>query len=293
MSKNELIVFRAKAKTFSLAARFFSDDLHEGASQVYYWCRYVDDFIDESKGNPQELYSKTREIWEKPEAVREGPYLALKSVASKYNIPRDYALDLITGMEMDSEGSRYKTIQDLEIYCYHVASTVGLMMCHVMGLFDAKALEQAAALGKAMQMTNIARDVREDFAMGRIYLPEMWLKEEGISSADLWEEQNRAKLFKVTVRLINESEKHYRQGMSGIIHLPFRAAVAVTMASLMYREIGRMIISKGETALESRMVVPAFTKFVLGIEALWEVFISLPQRLQFKKLVNIDVVWRP
>ena len=86
---------------------------------------------------------------------------------------------------MDARGVRYATLQELLLYCYRVAGTVGLMMAHVMGLRDERALRNAADLGIAMQLTNIARDIIEDADMGRIYLPSAWLKEAGIEPSEI------------------------------------------------------------------------------------------------------------
>lgn len=290
---SEMEVFRKGSKTFSLAASFFSPPLRMGAAQVYYWCRHCDDVIDEKKGDYKDLVTDTEAVWDPSQNDLTPPFTALRNAATKFHIPKVYATDLLEGMRMDEEGEEYKTLKDLEKYCYHVASTVGLMMCHVMGLYEEKALKEAASLGVAMQLTNIARDVKDDYNIGRIYLPKNWLEESSIDSNDLLSGEQRDKLFNLVKRLINRSEELYLEGSKGIIHLPLKAALAVTMAMLFYREIGRMILHKGESSLDSRTVVPQFRKIILIFVGLGLILKDLPKRIFANRdLVKIESVWR-
>ncbi len=113
---------------------------------------------------------------------------------------------------MDARGTRYGTLKELLLYCYRVAGTVGLMMSHVMGLRDECALKHAADLGIAMQLTNIARDITEDAAMGRIYLPLSWLQEAQIPVAEIAAREHREKLAMLSLRLLREADRYYRSG---------------------------------------------------------------------------------
>jgi phytoene synthase len=110
---------------------------------------------------------------------------ALRDTLQRFRVPEQPFQDLISGMEMDLSKHRYETFEELELYCYRVAGTVGLMMAPVLGCTDARALEQAAALGQAMQLTNILRDVKEDWGRGRVYLPQDELRAFGITEAQL------------------------------------------------------------------------------------------------------------
>src|SRR5262249_42093297 len=98
-----------------------------------------------------------------------------QAVVQECAIPVRYPTGLLDGFEMDVVGTRYDTLGDLERYAYRVAGTVGLMLCHVMGVRDERALPHAAALGIAMQLTNVCRDVAEDWALGRVYVPTAFL----------------------------------------------------------------------------------------------------------------------
>ena len=121
-------------------------------------------------------------------------------------------------------------LKELLLYCYRVAGTVGLMMSHVMGLRDESALKHAADLGIGMQLTNIARDIIEDAAMGRIYLPLSWLQEAQIPAAEVAAPEYREKLAMLSLRLLREADRYYRSGDAGLWYLSFRSACAVSAA---------------------------------------------------------------
>ncbi|HET6984501.1 MAG TPA: squalene/phytoene synthase family protein [Myxococcaceae bacterium] len=110
---------------------------------------------------------------------------ALRDTIDRFGVPEQPFQDLVSGMEMDVAGHRYATFADLELYCDRVAGTVGLLLCPVLGTSDPRAPAAAADLGRAMQLTNILRDVREDLARGRVYLPEDELAAFGLSREDL------------------------------------------------------------------------------------------------------------
>jgi len=278
------------SKSFSLASKLFDEEARRGAVMVYGWCRLSDDRIDQAESQAQ-VTERLAELRERLDAVyREGRaageqdphaqriYLAFGSVISRKGIPAHYPQELLEGMAMDARGTRYATFQALRLYCYRVASTVGLMMCHVMGVRSSEALRQASDLGMAMQLTNIARDVREDYGMGRVYLPEAWLREQGVDPSRLLDPTQRAAVYGVVTRLLGEAERLYASGQRGISELPFRAALAVQAALLIYREIGREILRRGPQALERRTVISKGRKLALAGWAVLRVLQTLPAR---------------
>jgi phytoene synthase len=282
------------SKSFSFAGKFFPRDQWQAACLIYFWCRYCDDQIDEG-GDQLKLLNlelKTKAIWEDG-AHLELPFLALKEAATRFHIPSTYPLELLSGMAMDIEGMSYQTVSDLHLYCYRVASTVGLMMSHVMGIFNVEALKEAAHLGMAMQMTNIARDIKEDYLRGRCYLPSEWLANEGINSKNMWEIENRAKLWQVELKLLAEAETYYDSGLSGIKFLPLRSALTILIAGKIYRQIGRQNKKLGLASLEIRVSVPLWKKVFLALSAIGEIALSLPYRMISRhEKVLIDRVWR-
>jgi phytoene synthase len=186
-------------------------------------------------------------------------FVALQYIAHRYGIPAHYALELIEGMAMDVRGTRYTTLKELLLYCYRVAGTVGLMMSHVMGLRERRA-QHAADLGIAMQLTNIARDITEDAAMGRIYLPLSWLQEARIPLTISLRSEHREKLAMLTLRLLREADRYYRSGDAGLWHLSFRSACAVSAARHVYSEIGSLLLRRGACAWDQRAYVTGGSK---------------------------------
>jgi phytoene synthase len=261
------------SKSFSLAARLFDPQTRDAAFFLYGWCRYCDDQVDEAgkAGDGLELERRLKALRQKTasafslEPQHEPVFVALQYIVHRYGIPAHYAIELIEGMAMDVRGTRYATLRDLLLYCYRVAGTVGLMMSHVMGLRDESALRHAADLGIAMQLTNIARDITEDAAMGRLYLPLTWLDEAKIAPGEVAAPENREKLAMITLRLLREGERFYRSGDTGLWHLSFRSACAVSAARHVYSEIGALLLERGARAWDQRT-------YVTGARKLWVVF---------------------
>jgi phytoene synthase len=162
------------------------------------------------------------------------------------------AFELLAGMRMDVEGTRYASLEELKVYCYRVAGVVGLMMARVMGARDPRALLHARDLGEAMQLTNIARDVAEDERLGRVYLPQNWLTEYGrVATVD---------------RLLTEAERGYVSGLQGLPYLPLRAAWAVASAAFIYRDIGQIVRARlGDTDPWLKRAVVPFRRKLWGV----------------------------
>lgn len=289
------------SKSFSLAAKIFSPEVRDAAFFLYGWCRYCDDLID--LDNPMDpltgregrlllLRENTRFAFTHQRQL-EPVFVAFQYVAHRYSIPSHYPLELIEGMAMDVRGARYETLNDLLLYCYRVAGTVGLMMSHVMGISDERALRHAADLGIAMQLTNIARDIIEDAERGRIYLPLSWLEEAGIAPNEIASPQHRERLARLAARLLAEAEKYYRSGDEGLRYLSFRSACAVAAARHVYAEIGNLILKRGSRAWDSRGYVPTGRKLWVIGRGLFQVLCALPWRMTGRRLpVRITTVWR-
>lgn len=289
------------SKSFSLAARLFDPETRDAAFFLSGWCRYCDDQVDrvgleESREQLEQRLAKlseaTRSVFSG--AAQDQPvFIAMQYIVQRYAIPAHYALELIEGMAMDARGTRYQTFQDLSLYCYRVAGTVGLMMSHVMGLRDEQALKHAADLGIAMQLTNIARDITEDASMGRIYLPLAWLKEADIAPGEIAAVKNRPKLALVTKRLLQEAQRYYLSGDAGLWHLSFRSACAVAAARHVYAEIGSLLLHKGASAWDHRSYVTGPRKLWVILGGVLHVIASMPARLiRPWSAAPIHRVWR-
>ncbi|MCY4239234.1 MAG: phytoene/squalene synthase family protein [Rhodospirillaceae bacterium] len=254
------------SKSFSAAARLLAPGMRESTSLLYAWCRHCDDVIDdqilgfasqtESSLSPQacldHLYAQTREALAGNHCT-EMPFQALQRVAARHDIPHKYPIELIDGMAMDVIARPYRTLEDLLDYCYHVAGVVGVMMAMVMGVKDRAALIRAADLGIAFQLTNISRDVIEDAANGRCYLPSRWLDEAGIPPGEVTLLRHRPAVARVVCRLLSIAEPYYGSARKGLRYLPFRAGWAIATAKGVYSDIGKRVLARGPQAWDSRI----------------------------------------
>jgi len=265
------------SKSFALAAKLLPRDTRYDAMMLYAWCRHCDDVIDDqmlgfasetaSAETPAERLERLRE---KTKAALEGRadepvFIALGRVAGKHGMPERHPMELLSGFEMDVNGRVYETLEDTLDYCYHVAGVVGVMMAMIMGVRERQTLNRASDLGIAFQLTNISRDVVEDAKGGRCYLPRAWLREAGIDGADLCDPQHRKAVSQVTRRLLREADGYYRSALFGMQRLPLGAAVGIGCARRVYRDIGRIVASRGESAWDSRAIVGRTRKVAAAI----------------------------
>lgn len=289
------------SKSFSLAAKLFDAEVRDAAVFLYGWCRYCDDQVDEAgkATDRAELERRLKALRDKTasafsfEPQQEPVFIALQYIVHRYAIPAHYALELIEGMAMDVRGTRYGTLRELLLYCYRVAGTVGLMMSHVMGLREEGALRNAADLGIAMQLTNIARDIVEDAAMGRIYLPMAWLEEAKIGADEISAPENREKLAMLTLRLLNEADRYYRSGDAGLWQLSFRSACAVSAARQVYSEIGALLVKRGARAWDERTYVTGVRKVRVVLRGVSRLIRSAPARWFMPwSPAQISTIWK-
>ncbi len=144
--------------------------------RIYDFCRYTDDLVDEDNASVEEKQERIRTWRMEIEACYNGKpthpvMISLRDIIHEYEIPKEYLLTLTDGVEMDLHQTRYETFEELLEYCYAVASVVGLISIQVFGFKHEETREYAVQLGYALQLTNILRDVKQDAANNRIYLP--------------------------------------------------------------------------------------------------------------------------
>lgn len=276
------------SKSFALAARLLPPPVRDEVAVLYAWCRRADDAVDLAPRAEQpralgRLRRELADVYGVGVPAGELP-AALAAVVRQRGIPPEYPGELLAGLEMDALGTRYPSVEALLGYCFRVAGTVGLMMCHVMGVADPRALRHAAHLGMAMQLTNICRDVVEDWERGRLYLPDALLDScgaPGLSGAlggPLPREAAPA-LARAVTRLLDEAERLYASGDAGTPALSWRSALAVRAARRVYAAIGARLRGRGCDVLAGRAVVPSLDKLVLAAGAGAATLAELPRRL--------------
>lgn len=260
------------SKSFFFATRFFPPDLAQAAYAVYWYCRHTDDLVDEAPS--QEQGRRDLEAWAQQVtaalrgAASQDPVLAVFiDTARRYQIPAEYPLELIEGMRMDLDGMRYPSFADLRVFCYRVASVVGLMMSHVIG-FRPPALDYAVDLGIAMQLTNILRDVGEDLERGRVYLPQDEMQQFGCTEEGL-RAHRRDDAFRELMRFQAErARRFYDQALPGVALLDPRGRFAVKIAADVYRAILSRIEAADYDVFTRRAVVPPMQKYWLSARSL-------------------------
>ncbi|MGL4550075.1 MAG: phytoene/squalene synthase family protein [Gemmataceae bacterium] len=257
-------VIRRHSKSFSLAASILPTVARERAEALYAWCRSADDRIDhavsraEAEGSLDQLRVEVADVYAGRD-VTTPAVCALRRAVASCGIPREYPLELLAGLEMDVCGVRYETADELLLYCHRVAGVVGLMMCHALGLTDDAGLPHAAHLGIGMQLTNIARDVAEDWHRGRMYLPAAWLPRPPSAEDPLSDEE----LSPAVRRCLELAGRYYRSGEAGLRYLSPWCRLAVGTASQVYRAIGDEVAARGHRPSAGRAVVPAWRKLAL------------------------------
>jgi phytoene synthase len=262
------------ARSFRWASAFLSRSQRRRVAALYSFCRAVDDLADGDWVTPEarrDLESLLLAVAAEPEgeAVWPESYLWFRDLCFECGIDFRVVRELLLGMASDVGVVRLQSDRDLVQYCYRAAGTVGVMMCSVLGVRDARAWRHAVDLGIAMQMTNICRDVREDAAGCRVYLPADRLAAYGATPEQLVEGEVDPEAVSVVVSdVLGLAERYYQSGDAGMRYLPARARWAVLVASRLYRAIGRRLRRRYESnPLLGRVVVPWYAKLALFVPA--------------------------
>lgn len=277
-------ITRKYAKTFYMATRFLPNDKQRGIFAVYALCRYMDNLIDDTEDLIQQKKFSFSEAAEMAESCKhklidtyngkqfDTPImLALSDVLKSHNIRLDLPLELLEGVCMDLTKNRYANFDELYVYCYKVASVVGLMTSEIFGYKDQVALEYAVDLGIAMQLTNILRDIGEDLKMGRIYLPQDEMKDFGIT-----EKQLEAGIVNDNFRAfmdfqIDRARSYYSRSDKGIPLLSRDSRLPVAMARYNYSKILERIVENDYQVFEKRAHLTSREKLAALPQLWWSV----------------------
>ena len=226
------------SRSFYLATSLLPGKKRRAMRVLYAFCRTADNLADENVEQPEIRLRHLRESVRGERKVLDSPYLtAWADVQKRYQIPLCYAEQLLDGVERDLVPRRYRTFEDLSVYCYGVASTVGLMSMYITGFSDQQAVPYAIKLGVALQLTNILRDVGEDWNAGRFYLPLDELAAFDLSEYDVdaarvdkrWRNFMRFQIARV--------RRLYAEAMPGIALLHPDGRFAVAAAAVLYKGI--------------------------------------------------------
>jgi len=262
-------VTRQCSKSFFLASALLPPAKRRAVRVLYAFCRFTDDLVDQPSADAAQQLSAWRARALTPQPATNDLLLqAWHDVRVRHRIPVTYVLHLLDGISLDLVQTRYETFDELARYCYGVASTVGLMAMHIIGFQDKSALPYAVKLGVALQLTNILRDVGEDLAQGRIYLPQEDLRRFGYSEADLTrgvvDDRFRALMdFEIT-----RTRALYAQAWDGIRLLSWEGRFAIAAAADLYRAI-LVKIEQNEYDVFSRRAHLSGLEKIVRLPRLW------------------------
>ncbi|KAL6140404.1 hypothetical protein ACLB2K_058704 [Fragaria x ananassa] len=260
------------AKTFYLGTLLMTPERRRAVWAIYVWCRRTDELVDGP--NASYITPKALDRWEKrlTDLFEGRPYdmydAALSDTVTKYPVDIQPFKDMVEGMRLDLRKSRYQNFDELYLYCYYVAGTVGLMSVPVMGIApESKASTEsvynaALALGIANQLTNILRDVGEDARRGRIYLPQDELAQAGLSDDDIFRGKVTDKWQSFMKGQIKRARMFFDEAEKGVAELNSASRWPVWASLLLYRQILDAIEANGYDNFTKRAYVGKAKKLV-------------------------------
>ena len=256
--------------SFLFAFIFLSQKKRNALTALYAFCREVDDVVDECK--EYEISKNTLDWWrfEIDRLYNNEPQhpvtKALDPYIKHYQLDKAYFIEIINGMEMDLNFSRYESFKELQLYCYRVASTVGILSAQIFGYKDSKTLKYAHNLGIALQLTNIIRDIGEDARRGRIYIPLDELKKSNLSEADILNFKQNIKI-KNLIEWQAERAKYFYQ--LAVSDLPYTdrgsQKPGLVMANIYYVLLTKITKDHPENTLNQKVLISRYKKIQITL----------------------------
>jgi phytoene desaturase len=267
------LVLSRKGKSFHWARRWMSSSRAARATRLYGFCRYVDDIADEGCAGQDPRAALALIAQDIASGASQDPIIAdALALMRECRIQPALVLTFIDGIRSDLDPVRMTDEAALLCYCYQAAGTVGAMMCRVLDCDDPAALRHAIDLGMAMQLTNICRDVAEDAAVGRRYLPASMVGDLAPQALVDPAPALQPGLQTCIGELLDTADRYYRSGEAGLAHLPVGARCSILVAARVYRAIGTQLRGCGNAYWLGRTVVPQQTKR----RVTWRALLSTP-----------------
>lgn len=264
---NNTQIIYENSKSFYWASKFLPKKILKKVINIYAFCRLQDDLVDE--GIKIEDSSELEE---------------LENIIKSYGVSKNIISNLMEGINSDKNFKRFKDNSELLRYCYKVAGVVGLMMIKALDIKQSEAKYFAIDLGMAMQLTNISRDIMQDYKKNRIYIPEnTGINKDIISNMT---SENEIKLKKVVNQIILKSEIYYKSSLHGMRYIPIRSRLAILVSLRIYQGIGIKIIKTKKKFIHENLYVTNIEKTLIVAKALIEflIFFIFPV---YKKKHNI------
>ncbi|HKB60869.1 MAG TPA: presqualene diphosphate synthase HpnD [Gallionellaceae bacterium] len=247
----------SSGSSFYASFRFLPKDRRRALTALYAFCREVDDVVDECT-DPN--VARTTLNWWRDEvsaiyggAPQHPVGRALQPLVQQFNLPREHLLEIIDGMEMDLDQHTYADFKSLQLYCYRVASVVGLLAAEIFGYTDRKTLKYAHDLGIAFQLTNIIRDVGEDARRGRIYLPLDELAQFGVHTRDILDLKETRELHQLMEFQVARAQRFYAQALEQLPAADRKAQRTGLIMAAIYRATLDEVVASGCHVLRERV----------------------------------------
>jgi phytoene synthase len=258
----------ASGSSFYYSFLFLEPRRRQAITALYAFCREVDDVVDEC---PDAELARTKLDWWRGEVaalyVGRASHPVTQALAGslkEFHLPQEQLLEIIDGMEMDLDQSRYADFKALHLYCYRVASVVGLLAAEIFGYRDRQTLKYAHDLGLAFQLTNIIRDVGEDARRGRIYLPQDELARFGVAEADLSQARYSDNFRRLMEFQVERAQSTYRQAFAQLHAGDRKTQRAGLIMAAIYRATLDEIVRDRFRVLDQRISLPPLRKLWLA-----------------------------
>ena len=263
-------ISKKSKSSFYYAFNMLPSAKRDAMNTVYAFCRQTDDIVDEGNDPASLKYEKLRKWRIELEKSFSGhsDYLILNKLSStiqKFNIPLEPFFELLKGMEMDLQKNRYLTFEDLQLYCYRVASTVGLMCVEIFGYKHASTRDFAVNLGIALQLTNILRDIKKDSENGRIYLPQEDLIKFNYNENDILNQTYNSN-FTEMMKYETERAKEYFDKATASLNIEDKAQMFAARAMQhIYSKMLSKIVDADYDVYNNDIKVPTFQKVGISV----------------------------
>ena len=256
--------------SFSLSFFFLPKEKRRAIRSIYAFCRHSDDIADQDV--PIDEKQRQLDEWRRELDVcfSGDPSIPmmkdLQECVSEYSIPKDYFEELILGVEMDLEQSRYQTFDDLYLYCYRVASIVGLMCIEVFEYTEPETKKYAEYLGIALQLTNILRDVGDDAAMDRIYIPLEDIKTYELKEQDILQKNYTAQFTNLAAFHAERAEEYYKRASSALPSKDRRNMLAAQIMGQVYHSVLEKIRANEFQVFDGRTSLSKLQKLLIALQ---------------------------
>ncbi len=262
---------RESGSSFTLSFMFLPKEKRDAMTALYAFCREVDDVVDECTDYQ---IAQTKLAWWKQEVHRlfhETPQhpvtQALQPVVKRFNLQETHFIEIIDGMQMDTQYNRYADFEQLALYCYRVASVVGLLSAQIFGYSHPATLEYAHDLGMAFQLTNIIRDVGEDARRGRIYIPLDELERAGVTEEQLLNSKSSEQIQALLLKQIERAELFYEKALNQLPKADIKPQLPGLIMAAIYRALLEEIKPEPNLVLTHKIMLPPFRKLKLAVSA--------------------------